>query len=259
MRRRWASIFALSTVLALAGAGIATAYRPAIIPVDEPLLEISGGFRPTRLPKSKLAPIHLDLSGTVGSAEGKHLPALREMILEADRNVAIDAKGLANCPAWKIVGPDVVPPSQGGCKAARIGKGEMGFEVQFPEQAPFITKGHALAFNGGVRDGVTTIFVYAFLSSPVSEAIVSSIEVSKIHKGPYGSKWTTTIPEVAGGSGSVKEFQLELFRRFSYKGKKQSYLLAKCPTGKLQVAWRATFADASGFAGRFARPCTPTG
>jgi hypothetical protein len=250
----------MGAFLAVACAGIAAAYRPTTIPLGEPLLELNGGFRPIKLPKSKLAPIHLNVEGTIDTPDGKHPPALQEIILETDRNVAIDAKGLPSCAAGKIVGPDVVPPSQGGCKAARIGKGELEFEVEFAEGGePFIAKGHAIVFNGGVEDGMTTIIVFAHLSNPVFGAIVSPIEVSKIHHGPYGTRWTATIPEVAGGSGSLKQFKLELFRTFSYKGRKQSYLRARCPTGKLQTAWKATFADASGFAGRFVRPCTPTG
>src|SRR6185295_5040329 len=114
---------------------------------------------------------------------------------------------------------------------------------EFAESKPFIAKSELLAFNAGVKGGTTTILIHAFLKNPVSAAVVTTVKVSKIHNGPYGTKSIATIPVIAGGSGSVKKFNLEFFRQFTYKGKKQSYLLAKCPTGKLQAHAEAFFAN----------------
>ena len=44
---------------------------------------------------------------------------------------------------------------------------------------------------------------------------------------------------------------------FAYKHKKQSFLLARCADGKLQVRWEAVFADGIDAPGSFKRPCTP--
>jgi hypothetical protein len=88
---------------------------------------------------------------------------------------------------------------------------------------------------------------------------VTRVKVSKIHNGRYGTKWVATIPSIADGGGSVKKFNLEFFRQFTYKGKKQSYLQARCVDGKLQAHWEAKLADDSKGAGSFVRPCTPKG
>jgi hypothetical protein len=259
MRKRLTSILVLGTVLAVACAGIATAYKPTIVKVGNLELILNGGFKPTKLPKSKLAPIHLNVEGTINTVDSKHPPALNQVIVETDKNGTINAKGLATCTVGKLVATET-KVAEKKCKPALVGTGITNVEVEFAEQKPFIAKSKLLAFNGGVKGGVTTILIHAFLSNPVSAAVITTVKVSKIHHGPYGTKSVATIPVIAGGSGSVKEFQLEFFRMFTYKGKKQSYLLAKCPNGKLRAHAEAFFTgNSQPLIGEFARACTPKG
>lgn len=259
MRKRLTAVLALGTVLAVACAGIATAYKPTIVKVGNLELILNGGFKPTKLPKNKLAPIHLNVEGTINAIDGSHPPALEKVIVETDKNGTINAKGLPKCTISKLVATETKVAEQ-HCKSSEVGKGTTDVEVKFEEQNPFIAHSKLLAFNGGVKGGVTTILIHAFLKSPVSAAVITTVKVSKIHNGPYGTKSVATIPVIAGGSGSVKKFQLEFFRMFTYKGKKQSYLLAKCPTGKLQAKAESFFRGSSTpLIGSFSRPCTPKG
>jgi len=166
------------------------------------------------------------------------------------------ANGLATCAPGKIVITEMAPRWK-VCKPAWVGEGEMEFEIAFPEAPPFVVKSHAMAFNGRLENGAKTIFVYAYIPNPVSAAVVTTVKVKKIHHGRYGTRWVATVPVIAGGSGSVKSFNLEFFRQFTYKGKKQSYLLARCADGKLQGHAEALFADGSQRIEDFVRPCTP--
>jgi len=254
-RRRWISILALAPILAVAGAGIATAYTPTIIKESFLLpVELNGGFKPTRLPKKKLAPIHLDFEEKINAAIGSDPPPLRELVLEIDKNVAFDTKGLAVCRPRPI---DLLVEPRDLCKEARVGKGEMEFEIEFAETLPFALKSHVVAFNGGKAAGVRTIFAVGYLSNPISATVVIRIEVTKVDHGRYGSKLVAAIPQVAGGSAWMKKFRLELFRRFAYKRKRQSFVKARCLDGKLQVGWKAALADGTVSDGSFKRPCTP--
>ncbi len=247
----------LAATLAVACAESALAYKPTIVKVGNPVIEFNGGFTPTRLPKRKLAPVHLIISADFQTGSSP-LPTLKEAIFEIDRNLALGAKGLTTCSPWKIVTTEMVPRWK-ACKRAWVGEGEMEFEIALPETPPFLVKSHGMAFNGRLEGGVRTIFVYAYIPNPVSAAVVTTIKVSKIHSGRYGTKWVATVPVIAGGSGSVKSFNLEFFREFTYKRKKQSYLLAKCPDGRLGGHAEALFADGSERAEDFVRPCTPKG
>lgn len=250
VHRRWVSIFALATVLVV-GAGSATAYKPTTVKVGNLPLFLNAGFEPTKLPKKKPAPIHLTLEGSellAGPA------ALKEAVFEIDRNVALDAKGLATCTVGKIVGPDHVP---GACNPTQIGKGELEVEIAFPEQEPFIQKSHLVAFNAGVKGGVAAILVRGYLPSPLSAAVLITVDVSRVDGGRYGTRWAIPIPKLAGGAGSVKKFQLEFFRRFTYRRKRRSYLLGRCSDGRLLARGEAIFEDGTDVPGKFARPCTP--
>lgn len=260
MRKRLISILALGAMLAVVVAGMATAkkYPDTVVKAGNLVLTLNGGFTPTALPKNKLAPISLNVSGTVGTADGTHPPALKEAIVETDKNGEINAKGLPVCTSGKLQAQDT-PHAEQACPTSIVGKGTTDIEVEFPESKPFIAHSKLVAFNGGFRGGVTTIFIHAYLSSPVSAAVVTTVKVSKIHKGRFGTKSVATIPKIAGGSGSVKAFNLTFNRKFTYKGKQQSYLLAKCPDGHLNAHATAVFDDGTRMVGDFVRSCTPKG
>ncbi len=250
MRRRWISILAMGTALAVAFASGAVAYKPTIFKESNFPMFLNGSFNPTKLPKKKLAPVHLTLIGSelpVGPA------ALKEAIFEIDRNVAFDTRGLAVCRPWQL---ELLATPTPPCKEARVGQGEMEFEIEFPETPPFTEKSHVVAYNGGKPGGVRTIFVLGYLPNPVSAAVVTTVKVSKIDSGRYGTELVATIPPIAG-AGAVRKFQFEFFRRFAYKRKKRSFLLARCADGKLQAHWDAVFADGTDAPGVFKRPCTP--
>jgi len=69
----------------------------------------------------------------------------------------------------------------------------------------------------------------------VTGAIVTTLKIKKVHNGRYGLKTVATIPKIAGGSGSVKSFNLKI--------NKKGVLTAKCPDGKLQAKATAKFSD----------------
>lgn len=258
MRKHLITTLALGAALAVAFAGIATAEKPTIVQVGNLKLTLNGGFKPKKLPKNKLAPITLNVSGKIDTVDGKHAPALQEVVVETDKNGAVNAKGLPVCTSGKLQAQDTTAAKK-ACPNAIVGEGITNVEVEFPESNPFIAKSKLIAFNGGTSGGKTTIFIHAFLSAPVSAAVVTTVKISKIHNGRFGLKSIATIPKIAGGYGSVKEFSLTFHRDFTYKGKKQSYFLAKCPDGHLNAKATSYFADGTRLTGSFVRSCTPKG
>ena len=93
--------------------------------------------------------------------------------------------------------------------------------------------------------------------------------IKKIHKGRYGLHTISKIPVIAGGSGSALSFEFNIKRMFKYKGKKVSYIEAKCPdghfNGKLLKGLFKNEADIEGvppqtvLRGGLLVPCTPKG
>ena len=76
---------------------------------------------------------------------------------------------------------------------------------------------------------MTTLYIHAYITKPVPSAVVTTVKIKKIHKGPFGMLSIASIPKIAGGNGSVKNFKLSINKKFTYKGKKQSVLSAIVP------------------------------
>ena len=255
MRKRLITTLALAAALAVAVAGIATAEKPTIVQVGNLKITLNGSFTPKALPKSgKPAPITLNVSGAIQTVDGTHPPALKEVVVETDKNGSIDTKGLPTCTAGKLQAQDSTAAKK-ICEKAIIGKGKTVVQVEFPEQAPFDANSELLAFNGGTSGGKTTILIHAYLSSPVSAAVVTTVKISKIHNGRYGTKSVASVPKIAGGYGSVKSFSLTFDRGY----KNTPYLFANCPDGHLNAKATSVFADGTRLTGTFTRTCSPKG
>jgi hypothetical protein len=261
MRKRLTMTLALGTAVAVVVAGLAMAAgnnTPFIVQQGNLKITGNGGFSPTKLPKTKLAPIGLTVSGKIETTDGTHPPALKEFIVETDKNGGINAKGLAKCTIGKLVARETTAAEK-ACPTSIVGKGRTDVEIALPEQKPIIAKSKLVAFNGGVKGGVTTILIHAFLKVPVPAAVVTTVKVSKIHNGRFGTKSVASIPVIAGGNGSPIFFELSVNRKFTYKGKQQSYLLAKCPDGHLDAKATAIFKEGPSLTGEVKRSCTPKG
>lgn len=241
---------ALVAAVVLALSGIAGAEKPVHVKVGKLELTFNGGFKPKALSKTKLTPIVFSISGDIATDDGSHPPAMKEFILESDKNAAIEVKRVPVCKSGEIQSVDTAH-AEAACGPAIIGSGHATAEIAFAEQKPVLAKSKIIAFNGGFRGGVTTLYIHAYLTVPTPAAIVSTVKIKKIHKGRYGLLAVTTIPKIAGGSGSVTHFDLKI--------DKQHTLSAKCPDGKLQARGEAVFTEGTRVKAEVIRPCTPKG
>jgi hypothetical protein len=247
MRKHLVITMALGALIAVTVAGIATAEKPVKVRAGNLELTFNGGFTPKTLSKTKLTPISITVSGDIKTVDGTHPPALKEFNVETDKNGAINVKGLPVCTASKLQSQDT-KHAEAICKSAIIGSGQATAEIAFPEQAPIPAKSKIIAFNGGFKGGVTTLFVHAYLTVPTPAAIVTTVKVKKIHNGRYGLEAKSSIPKIAGGSGSVTHFNLAIT--------KKGVLSAKCPDGKLQAHGTAVFSDGTRASAEIIRTCT---
>lgn len=252
-----AAAVAALAVLVVGGGAMAGA-KPVTVEAGNLVFTFDGGFAPKALPKSKLAPIVLTASGKISSKDGKHPPALKEAIVETDKNGAVNVKGLPVCKSGQLQSRTTVDARK-ACPKAIIGTGRTSVEVEFPEQPPIPVDSDLTVFNGGQSGGTTTFYIHAFFSAPVSGAIVTTVKIKKINRGRFGLKSVATIPKIANGSGSVTSFNLRIGRIYTYKGKKVSVLTAKCADGKLQAHATAVFADGTKASAGIVRTCTSKG
>ncbi len=258
MRKYLMVLMALGALIAVSVTSLASAEPATKTCVGNLCFEANGGFTPKALPKNTLAPITLTASGKIFNADGTHPPALKEVLVETDKNGAVNVKGYPTCTSGKLQSQDT-KHAKAICPDSIIGSGKTEVEIAFPESKNVDVTSDLIVFNGGSKGGTTTFFIHAYITVPVPAAIVTTVKIKKVSKGRYGLLSVASVPKIAGGSGSVKSFSLKISKQFTYKGKKVSVLTAKCPDGKLQAKATAIFADGSKAAAEFVRTCTGKG
>jgi hypothetical protein len=259
MRKYVLMILALGALIAVSAVGIATAAggeAPATVTVGNLVLTTNGGFSPTALSKTKQTPISLKASGEVEEKDGSHPPAIREVILEADKAGEVHTKGIPTCKSGQILATETSAALK-TCGSALIGEGEATAQVAFAEQKPIDVNSKVLVFNGGEKGGKTTFFIHAFFSQPVSGAIVTTVTITKHKHGRFGTLAVAKIPQITGGNGSITKFNLEIFKSVKVKGKTYNPISSKCEDGKLKVHVLGIFEDKTKAETEIVRACTP--
>lgn len=249
MNKRIAGLIAAVTVAAaLVAGGIATAAKPVTSVSGNIHTEFNGDFSPKTLSKKKLTPIAFWISGKLKTLDGTHIPPLKEFLLEGDKHASISVKGIPACPPGRIQSTTSAAARK-ACGNTLVGSGKAEAEIKFPEQEPIRVKSELLAFNGGFKGGVTTLYLHAYITVPTPAAIITVVKIKRVNKGRFGLQSVATIPKIAGGSGSVTFFKLQL---------KKGILSATCPDGHLDARGAAVFGTTppTKLNGAVVRPCT---
>jgi hypothetical protein len=247
----------LVVIAALVATALAVA-KPVTVTAGNLVLTFDSSITPKALPKKTLTPITFKISTKISTKDGKHPPAAKEFEGDVDKNGALDTTGMPVCKSGELEARTTAQ-AEAACSDALIGKGFATAQVEFPEQAPFNAKGPLRVFNGGTKGGKTLVLVHVYANVPAPTAFITKVFVTKEHKGKYGMHIAAKIPVVAGGAGSLTNFEITNHKIFTYKGKEHSYFLAKCPTGRLFGQGEATFSDGTKLKGSVAIPCTPKG
>lgn len=256
---RFKELLAWAGVLGVACAAIACApalaAKPTVVRAGNLVLRINGGVGPKALPRRGSAPITLRASGAIATSDGSPPPATKLVKLEFDKQGGIQAKGLDTCRSGQLEARTTRTAKQ-VCRGALVGTGHAKVSVTFPESQPFYSSGPLLLFNGGVKHGVTTMYIHAYVHVPVATALVTVVRIRKIHDGPYGTLAVAKIPKIASGSGALNRFNFAIHREFKRGRRRQSYLSARCGNGRLR-AHATLIATGGRISGSITRPCKP--
>ncbi len=245
-------------VLAVLGlAGVAGAVRDndrVELRAGDLLIVGHGGFRPETLPRHKDAPILIYGGGKLSTVSGELPPILKTLTFEFDRHGSVDTAGLAVCTAGKLQATDV-PAARRACPGAIVGEGVGSAVVEFPEQRPIPISSPITLFNGPKLHGNDTVLAHAYTTVPIATTFIVPVVIEKIHKGVYGYRTEARIPKIAGGYGHPISGNIKIERKWTLKGKKHSYVNARCENGRLQARGEFSFKDGTFLQGTFFRPC----
>jgi len=260
MRKRLTVAIAVSAALLSVAVAMAAAEKPVTVRAGNLVFTANGGVTPKALSKTKMEPISLTVQGKIADAAGGHPPALIEAVVDTDKAGTVDVRGVPTCKQGQLEAQTTAAAKK-ACPTAIVGTGTTDVEVLFPESNPIPIHSQLTAFNGGTKGGKTTIYIHAFLTSPISAAIVTTVKIAKERKGPYGIHSVASVPKIANGAGSVTAFSLTFPKRlFSYKGKKHGYLLAKCDDGSFVAQAEVKFSNGEKVGpAKITRACTPKG
>jgi hypothetical protein len=250
--RVWAAGLALA---ALAASVLIASASGDTVRAGNLTIAVEGQITPKKLSRKTPTPITLALSGSVATNDGTHPPALKTLDLEFDRHGQLNTKGLPTCTTAKLQST-LTAQAKRICGDALVGQGRVGAEIAFPEQAPFGASGPLLIFNGAPKGGKQVLIFHVHANVPAPTTFVTTALISR-QGGKYGTKAEVAIPTITGGQGSLTSFSATLHKTWTYKGKRQSLLLATCPTGTLYAHGEFAFADGTRVSGDVAKGCTP--
>lgn len=261
MRRGAVALTAVLVVgIALAGFALAKGKRPkpVIVRAGNMVLAINGDITPKTLPEHELAPMGVWGSGKLATIDGSHPPALESAVFDADKDVFVSVKGLSACRIAQLEARET-KRAEAVCGSAILGHGTATVEVAFPEQKPILSTGPLVLFNGGERDGVVTVFAHAYVNVPAPTAVVATVQVSRVSKGPLGLHIEVEVPRIAGGAGSTVAARFAVRRVYTYKGERRSVISGRCPDGRILGRGTFGYSDGTSLSGGLVRSCSGRG
>ncbi|HEV7770595.1 MAG TPA: hypothetical protein VGO66_08055 [Solirubrobacterales bacterium] len=252
---------AVAAVMLLTVVGNALAAREVIkvhLQAGNLIVIGEGGFAPNELPKNVDAPIEIFGKGHLETVDGTYPPILDTIEFEFDKHGSVDTTGLAKCSAAKLAAT-TVPQARKLCPGAIVGTGIGKAVVLFPEQGPIPATSPITLFNGPEIGGDPSFFAHAHLEVPAPTTFVVPVRIETIHNGRYGYRVTAKIPKIAGGYGHPLSGSIRVTRKWTYKGKRHSYVNARCPDGRLQATGKFGFKDGTQLKGTFLGLCKTLG
>lgn len=229
------------------------------------IVTFGGEASPKKLPRHEYVPASTIIFGKIRTDDGSHPSALREVVLDIDRDAKINVKGLPVCKASELEARDTKAALK-VCGDTEIGSGTAHAEIAFPEQPSIKVASPLKVFNGGEKGGRIKLLIHTFITVPVPAAIVTDVTITRKGSGLHS---VARIPRIAGGSGSAIDFRFKVGKTYSYRGERIGYGEARCPDGvfKLHVAKLLFKNEAhepgvpatTAVTGNVAVPCTPKG
>jgi hypothetical protein len=205
-----------------------------------------GTIAPQRLPRNHTAPVTVSVATKISAPAGKPPPQLTRIAIAINRYGHLDPTGLPLCEL-----SDIQPSSTEGaleaCREAKVGEGRFEAVVGLSKRSAFPAAGKLVAFNGTYK-GRPAILAHVYGTDPVPTSFTLPFAIGKA-KGTYGTTLTASFPSAEGNF--VTGIDLTLDRRFTYRGKVDSYASASCPAseglpGASFAFARATYAFVGG-------------
>lgn len=200
----------------------ASASQAEFVQSGDLLVSFDAGLKPSALPRSELVPVKVGFKGTFENLDASDTPALDTMVVKLSRGGVINSKGLPVCAENRLRGLSSAQ-ALNVCRQARIGSGTVSTAFRFPDGKRVRSKARMLLFNSAQG-----ILMHVYTTSPLKGTFLVPMSLRK-GQGAFGTILRAHFPRIAAGYGYLTGFEMVIERSFTYRGEKQSYVLASCP------------------------------
>jgi hypothetical protein len=180
-------------------------------------VSVTGKLTPSRLPRSRSAPIAVSVASHITAIKPGSLPKLERIDIAINSHGELKTRGIPLCRLGHI-SPSTTAEALAACRSSLIGEGHFSANVKIPEQSPFPSEGKVLAFNGKLG-GHPAIFAHIYGTEPVPTSYVLPFLIAK-SAGTFGTVLEAALPRITGEWGYVTGVSLDMQPRF---------LAAACP------------------------------
>jgi hypothetical protein len=258
MRKRLtlAAAVTLAAVLTVAGAAVAV-QSPVLNGRDGNTQSIAVSITPQKLSKKVAEPVTLDVATATTTTNpaannGAPIPAV-EAIVDFPKGTKIFSKGYPTCDPSVLQNTSTEIALE-QCKRAKIGGGGGTADLVVGSKIFPVTT-TITAFNGVPAGGKPVILLHTYSQSPIQTTLVLVGTVTNLNKEGYGPRLDVSIPLIAGGQGAITSFHVKIFKTFSYKGKKRSYVSATCISKKMKSRGQFIFRDGESLTPQVTQKC----
>ena len=239
--------------IVVAGAALAGGAGAALVQVGDLVLRADGGFTPRKLPRKAFAPIHFQGHADLSTRSGAVPPALRQAVIDFDRDGRMSTAGLASCAPEQVADSSPEAARQ-ACRAAIVGRGRVEALVALPGQPALAAASALTLFNGPRLGNAATVVVHAQMTSPAVQTFAILVPVQR-RPGRFRYRATLDVPPIAGGAGALTRVAVKVGRRYTSQGKRRSYVSARCSDNILETHGRFTFEDGTIIDGSVMKGC----
>jgi hypothetical protein len=205
------------------------------------VLIADGGFTPLKLPRKAYAPIDFKGHADVKSVAGGVPPALQQAVIDFDRDGRVSTRGLATCDPAQL--QEATPQeARDRCPRAIVGSGHIAALIAMESQPPVRASSLLTLFNGPRQEGHPTVIIHARTTVPAVQNFVITVPIER-RSGGFRYRVTIDVPPIAAGRGALTHVDVDVGRRYRFRGQKRSYASARCRDNILSTHGRLTFPE----------------
>jgi hypothetical protein len=243
------SVLAIAALVAAAFAGPASG---ALVEVDNLVLRADGGFHPQLLPRRQYAPIDFEGYVDISAKDGGKPAALRQALIDFDRDGRLDVTGLPTCSPEAIANASV-EEARRICRGSIVGSGHIEALVSL-SSGTVPASSLLTIFNGLPLNGRPTAILHAQFTVPATQTYAIVVPIER-RRGEFRYRARIEVPPLAGGRGALTHLDVKIGRRYRAGGQKRSYVSARCSDSILSTHGRFFFEDGTIIDGQVEKYC----